>query len=154
MTLKFHPKISFSVYHVLYSLMISLIANEYPPLWPELWVGTKTLWLEMRMDPAKCLRRTLDSFCSIPMKSSTLTSIIHMASCKIDGLDGSSVLSIIIVCFSSGCSGRLPIFSWYFICNVSFYFRGRTEVCRKFNPSHLKTVWNDDICFFCILFWG
>ena len=77
-----------------------------------------------------------------------------MASCKIDGLDGSSMLSIIIVCFSSGCYGRLPFFSRYFIYNVSFYFRGRTEVCRKFNPSHLKTVWNDDICFFLYSFLG
>ena len=67
-TLKFHPKISFSVDHDPSPSMRFFISAGFPPFLTDLWGGTKISWVEIRIALVMCLRRALDGFCAIPMK--------------------------------------------------------------------------------------
>ena len=62
------------------------------------------------MNLEMCLSSALGGLCAILMKSVTYTSIIHLTSCSIHVLNCRSVLSFVVVCFSSGCSGVITIF--------------------------------------------
>ena len=133
-----HPKISFSVHHVPSPMRSFLIATGPPPLWPGLWVRTKTSWIEWMMALVMCLRSDIYGACSIPIKPLTYTLIIHQVRFIIDGICRSIVPNVAKVCFNMWCSGRITILC---LARLSAMSLKVYDAAQKYGGNSLHPIW-------------
>ena len=85
-----------------------------------------------------CLRNVLDGACTMSIKSSTYISISHQVRCSIDGFCGNITPNVDKVCFSRGCSGRLPTFC---LSRLSIMSLTVSDAAQKYGGDYLPPIW-------------